>query len=376
MYYVAFPGDSNRIESFGGTPFFVTHALQCAGAQAVGINLPQDRAARVARVVWNGAQVMLGRGRGGFQYTKLYLNRIWRSVPELTEDDVILSIFQIMGDRALESKAKKVFYFDMTLNQLFREYRTVDSLHAQKMAMEYEKNAYHKADLVICKSEWAARDLRETYGLPADKVKVLVPGANLSDDAEQYLLSQTPRPLEDKVRFLFIGKEPERKGLYRFLDAMALLPHLRDKVVLETVGLDPQMVPEKYRAHCEIFKLGFINKTREMQKFCDVMLNAHIGILLSTAEAGGLSLREFQLAGLPVMAPQVGGAPEWVTPGAGIMVGKDEDAAAIAARIEALLADRAGFERMRQVAQGARPTILWSDAARRMIGFIEQARQR
>ena len=370
-YYIAFPGKASDESHFGGTPYYLSKAFNAIGCPSACLDLVPPPRIRWLRLAWNALNLIRGKGKGGFQYSDIYLNHVWQEAPEFSAQDTIINLFQVFGPKALQSPARKVFYFDMTLCQLFREYKLPISLPLQAAAIAKETACFHAADLILTKSQWAANSVIEDYGIAPDKVKAVVAGANVADDLVTYLEHAPPPPPHDRVRFLFIGKEPERKGLFRFLDAVRLLPDLKDHIELHLVGLDESLIPASYRDICPMVIHGFINKKRESQRFCDVMLACDVGILLSTAEAGGFSLREFQLAGMAVIAPRVGGSPEWVEPGAGVFVNPEDDAQAIALLLGNLLARPETIAAMRAAARLGRANIGWRQTARQILAHIE-----
>ena len=365
-YFLSYPGLASQVSCFGGTPYFLAEGLRTIGEDAVGLDLPLGAGLARRRVLWNAKQMLLGRGRGGFQYSKTYFDRVWRAAPQLGRDDVLISLFQIIGERAWAMPGRKAFYLDMTLRQLFSEYGTEVSARSQREAIATETRGYARADKVICTSAWTARSLTQDYGVDPAKVHVVVRGANLPGAVVRDLLAQPQRAMRadgEALRFLFIGKEPVRKGLVRFLEGVELLGDLREQIVVEVVGCDPDELGPRFAGWGNIVHHGFVNKTRDVERFCGILRGADVGILLSTAEAGGISLREFQLAGMPVMSPNVGGSPEWVAGGAGVLVEREDDAAAIAGKIRGMVEDRAGFMAMREAVARARGDMTWIYAA-------------
>lgn len=375
-FYVTFPGDATRISTFGGTPYFITNAINGFGATSQGLDLGRTFETKLRRLLWNGFNVATGRGRGGFQYSDLMLDHLWKKAPAFTKDDTLINVFQLFGKAALRSPARKAFYIDMTLDQLFDFYQLPVSRKIQRMAIAKEKAGYAQVDLVMCKSQWAASSLAETYGVPADRIKVIVPGANVQPALARQLGEIPVSPPGDRLKLLFVGKDSVRKGLLRLLDAMVFLGELQDRIEINVVGVGEDALPVEYRGRPNVNIIGFVNKDREADRFCSLLANSDLGLLLSTAEAGGLSLREFQLAGLGVIAPNVGGSPEWVAPGAGVLVNPTDTPEQIAAILRDLVLAPERVLAMKQAARAALHKMDWRYVISDMISAIDAAAPR
>lgn len=369
--FITFPGDPSDPGTFGGTPYHLLKAMRAVGVPAEGLALRPPITNQALRLVWNSMNLAFHNEYGGFQYSDLYLRSIWRNAPDFTSDDIIINIFQLYGEDVLQSPAHKIFYLDMTLRQLFDDYQIRVSRGAQDIALEKERAGYNAASLIICRSEWAAESVIRDYGIAREKVKSVISGANVSSTMERMLLSAPARDANQVLRFIFVGKDPVRKGLLRFLEAVRLLGDCADKLELHVVGLRESDIPAEYLGACATTFHGVIDKGAEEKRFCDLLLGSDVGILLSTAEAGGISLREFQLAGLAVIAPRVGGSPEWVDANSCILIDRDDDATTIAARVRELVQDRGKIDTMRASARAHRARATWTFAASQIRSYLE-----
>ncbi|MBV9064608.1 MAG: glycosyltransferase family 4 protein [Methylobacteriaceae bacterium] len=354
-------------------------AMQQYAPAAIGLNLalPADHQRR--RYLWNLKQVLQLRGAGGYQYSHKFSEHIWRQDPRIEDIDATINMFQHYGDEFFyKTSARRVFYIDQTLDQLFNFY--VDnariSASQQRAAIEREARQYRDCEKIICKSEWAKASLTGTYGIAPEKIAILKPGGNIEPRAyrefEMRRLGemQSDRPASDAgapLRFVFVGKEPARKGLYRFIDALRFVERAAERVRLTVIGPEVATVPAKYKALEGIEWIGPIDKGRDTARFIDLVSANDIGILLSTIDAGGLSLREFQMLGLGVIAPKVGGSWEMAVEGAGLFVDPTDTPVMIGDLIERLLADRGLVSRLKQTAWDARNTLTLDHAASELL---------
>jgi glycosyltransferase involved in cell wall biosynthesis len=123
---------------------------------------------------------------------------------------------------------------------------------------------------------------------------------------------------------------------------------------------------------------GFIDKRRELARFLDTIADCDVGCLLSRAEAGGISLREFCRLGVPTIAPDVGGAPEYVLSRASDLVPPHAPDEVIASVITRLARDREELARRRRLAFERRHEASWDkaiDSIGRLVGRPSFSRQ-
>src|SRR5262249_38068915 len=190
-----------------------------------------------------------------------------------------------------------------------------------------EREQYLSADLLIAHCRWAADSLIDQYRVPNNRVAVVLPGANISP--RYYAEWETERSMQlatgalsskpsTPMRFVFVGKDGYRKGLDRLLAAMNLIPSVERRMHLTVIGSGPHVLPINLRRTKGVVWIGPISKAGQTKEFVETVGSHDVGVLLSRAEAGGVSLREFQSLGLAVLGPSVGGAPEMLLNGSGI----------------------------------------------------------
>jgi glycosyltransferase involved in cell wall biosynthesis len=221
-------------------------------------------------------------------------------------------------------------------------------------------------DKVIFRSIWAAERAREHYGLEERKVAVVLPGANFSADA---LLAfdqshQSPNRAGPCLKLIFVGKDWKRKGLDRLLGAVRLAREGGANVSLTVVGVSSDQVPSAFHTGLPINWLGFVDKARGVNYFLDLLAQHDIGVLLSRSEAGGISLREFGRVGLPVIAPDTGGSPEFAMSDSAFLISPQATDSSIAEIICHLAADRKNLHNLKQEAHARRRLFDWETSVR------------
>jgi glycosyltransferase involved in cell wall biosynthesis len=366
--YLAVLGNAGESNAWSGIPYHFYHAGKAVGFfdGALDIHAEQLRGRRLA---WNLWQVLRGERFGGFQYSRFCLDRVFGVVERQVTGGEMISHFQLFppGDLARKHRVSFSFYIDMPLSRLFEEYEIKQSIGQAiaREAVRCEKEGYEQAKFVVCMSAWAARAVREEYGIASEKVKVILPGANI-DEAMADRLTARQGEASFEARFSpsqpfclgYTGKHPDRKGLPRLVAAAEILRSRGYPVVVIVVG----HLPAEYRKHPAIRALGYIDKTTQMASFIDSVTRFHLGCLLSYAEGLGISTLECLRLGVPVMGAEVGGIPDCIPRKAGILVPRDATPEVIADAIQVLLDDPTRYQAMRLEARGIRKHYSWKRA--------------
>jgi glycosyltransferase involved in cell wall biosynthesis len=379
--FVSYPGVSSKSDTFGGSPYFLMDGMRAAGLKPTPVDSisPNDRTAR--RLIWNALEVLKGRGYGGYQYSDSFLRGVATAMP-MNERGVIINMFQLYEKVFFDRTSLiKTFYIDQTLSQLFNGYGEtshISSLHRRE-AISEERRQYHLCDRIFCKQSWVAHDLITNYGIPAAKVKVIVSGANVEINRYYQWVSTKSAKSEQlravsrgPLKLIFVGKDWKRKGLDRLIDAIQQLPDHASRFKLSVIGIESTDLPKHYTKVSWIHILGRISKEKDLEKFFEILSAGDVGVLLSRAEAGGSSLREFQLLGLGVIGPEVGGSPDMICEGAGLLVAPGATVAEISRLLDRLERDRTEVEIMKAVARKYQASLLWSETAAQFARELEE----
>jgi glycosyltransferase involved in cell wall biosynthesis len=301
-------GDANDPRTWSGIPYHFLQSAQAGNLIDEGLSLDTEGADwKCRRLLWNGWRYLTGQGKGGYQYSVTALEHTWKPVQERIQDGVVINCYQLYPPSVVSvPRIRKYYYIDMTLKQLFDFYQqrnSVGPVIAQE-ALQREKEGYQAAELVVCHSHWAAQSVIEEYGIKAEKVKAIVPGANLDRETYQrwYLKALQPvRTSDQPLRLVFIGKYWDRKGLDRLLEAVQFVQQQGRKIELSVMGCRREELPAHLRETAHVTWLGFLDKRTEMTRFLNLVTQADMGCLLSRAEAGGMVLREYHALGLVVL---------------------------------------------------------------------------
>lgn len=376
--YLAAVGDVNDPRTWSGIPF---HALQEGRRQGfIDEGLPLGVAGigvRARRYIWNMKSLLMGKGRGGFQYSVEFLEHLWKPFRQTVAEQRILNCFQLYPPSLLSDNSDLSFFLDQTLLQLFDTYgiRSEIGHWIAEDALRREREGYQHASHLIMHSDWAKQSLIDDYGIDEKKVSVVVPGANL--DPEAYRLWSEEKdayPIEcsGTVRLVFVGKHPYRKGLDRLLRAFQILVSKRLDCKLFVIGCDRTSVPADLRNIPEVDWLGFFDKRNASADYLKAVGRCDIGCLLSRSEAGGIGLREYHALGLAVVAPSVGGSSDHIVPGASTLISPNESDREVAEKLIALVHDRNRLEQMKRISWENRHRVCWQSSIESMKQLMGQ----
>jgi glycosyltransferase involved in cell wall biosynthesis len=293
VIFIATSRNSNLKSEFGGTPFNLIKGARESGYMASGIDLAPWWLLHLFRFFWRLWRIVNFKSPFGWQYSEISnwaRGKVLNS--KLTESDSLISFFQIVP----KIDNPYVIYTDCSLKFIFDHYP--ESLRVpndiRERAIKLEQETYANAKLIFLKTQEAIRDLNSNYGIPLNKLILqTVPPNNvitISDKVlrnRQFLLSQ-------EIRFIFIGKDGARKGLDRALEVLRNLQRNGVSLRLDVVG-----TYEFRDSTFDLENIYFHGKLESGSKILVGLLEqSHFGFLLSRSEAAGISLIEFQAAGI------------------------------------------------------------------------------
>jgi glycosyltransferase involved in cell wall biosynthesis len=164
-------------------------------------------------------------------------------------------------------------------------------------------------------------------------------------------------PRRPPTRLINVALHVEVKGLDVLLRAFARLVQRRGPLTLELIGEGPLTLDLRRLAE----ELGVAEHVRFVgtatpEQVAAALRAAHIFVLSSHSENMPLAVLEALCCGLPVVATEVGGVPEAVEAGAGVLA-PPGDAEALADAIETALD---GYERFDRTGIARRAAARWS----------------
>jgi glycosyltransferase involved in cell wall biosynthesis len=213
-----------------------------------------------------------------------------------------------------------------------------------------ETRVYNTLEGLFTMSEWSAAGIRNDYKVPAERVHVSLPGANLN---RWHYVDRSDRSSNRPVRVLMVGGQFRLKGgeyvlewaersrlknweldivtwpgeLPRWVQEILEFPSADLRV---TKRLAPRL--PNVRIHCGIRA----NTPEAMQLFAD----ADIFCLPTQADGSSIASLEAMATGLPVLVGAVGGIPELIKDGVTGFLLQPGDGMDLQCKLERLIADR------------------------------------
>lgn len=194
-----------------------------------------------------------------------------------------------------------------------------------------EKTALTMADAVIAVSEETARDVRELFQIPAERLHVIYNGIDLEEyrpvEGKSALKRLGINPVEPYI--LFVGRITRQKGIIHLVNAIRHLQPGFQVVLCAGAPDTPEIAKEMKRAVQEAQKVrpGVIWVEEMLDRKSKVELYSHAGVFVcpSIYEPFGIINLEAMACGTAVVAAAVGGIKEVVVHGkTGFLVALDQ----------------------------------------------------
>jgi len=229
-----------------------------------------------------------------------------------------------------------------------------------------ETEALRFASGVIANSPATARDLHQHYGVPMDRIAVVLPGTDRSVHQQERL--QITNSKRDAVRLLSVGSIIPRKGFHDLLAALAPIADL--PWTLSIAGDTTRNAGAFAQLIGDIARFGFEGRVHVLGAVSDSELDilftqADAFVLASLFEGYGMVYAEAMAYGLPIIATSGGAIPDTVPSEAGLLV-RPGDVPALTLALKKIMEDAPYRARLSSGAlRAATQQPTWDEAAQR-----------
>ena len=291
-----------------GRPFSILRELRERANVLPIFPLQQTRV--VSRVVRQIASVATGRRYLSDRHPGMLRDFANEAMRRLSSDqyDIVFSP-STLPVTFLEAARPVTVCADATFHSMVDYYPSFSFLsRAQRdIAERLEYQALRRCSLLVYSSDWAARSAVAHYGIAKERVTVLPSGANFgAENTRANVLRWIERRSRDNLRFLFVGKEWQRKGGDIAFETVRVLQRAGYRATLDIVGCRP---PRRVAGHTKVKTHGELSMARSEQrvKLDSLFADAHFLLVPSRAEAFGMVFCEANAFGIPAIAAATGG---------------------------------------------------------------------
>lgn len=210
-----------------------------------------------------------------------------------------------------------------------------------RAAVRKARYAYRNADRALPVSKHLQRAI-EAYGIEA-KFEIV---PNVADTTMFFTAKRTLKKNDEK-RMIFVGNlEPsQHKGYPTLLEALTLLGKRRSDWRLDVIGEGPERLEYQRRTEAAgLSGLVVFHGTKPKREISEMMRGSDLFVLPSRFDNLPCVVVEALASGLPVVSTTVGGIPEMVRDGAGILVPPD-DPSALADALDSVLSNLNSYDR-------------------------------
>jgi len=234
----------------------------------------------------------------------------------------------------------------------------VNSLSHPRLRRRLDGWACRRFHHIVAISESVSRFLIDQHGCRPDRVRRIMPG--WAGEPQPWIAGGRPPTIVSVARL-----RPE-KGHATLLAAFAIVLEHEPTALLVLVGDGPlrAQLEDFAREHGMAANVEFAGAVPDIWPY---LAAADVFALASKIEAFGIAVVEAMAAGLPVVAPAVGGIPELVTPGVTGELFAPGDAEALAACLLAVLSS----DRRHEMASAALATAAHHTMDRTIEKYFE-----
>jgi hypothetical protein len=351
---IVIKGDPTAPGSWSGVPRHLADGFAELGCEIVAINAEVPRegflAKRLRRTWADQAASDLFAAASGLRASR----RLKRAGP-------IDGVVAMGSGYTLSTTRPFVTFEDMTVAQAVREGGAVYAGLSERAVAKWQdrqKRIYERARACCVASYWAAESIREDYGIPAEKVRVVGVGHNV-EMAEPARSWEVPH-------FLWVGADWSRKSGEAIVAAFRRVRERHPDATLDLVGAHPEIEEDGVAGHGRL-PLGSAQGQRQYR---ELLRRATCYVMPSENEPLGIAYLDAASAGVPSIGTTSGGARDAVADG-GRVVDPADPEALVGAMLE--LCDPETARTLGERARVRSELYTWRAVAERILKALDPA---
>lgn len=322
------PGDPTARSTWSGIPSQIVDGLAERGLEVRCIDVDPPRPVmRWGSALAGGA--MLGSiARSGTTPTPRRLRGVGSMSPaiaairsevaarRIAESGSLDGVIQVGTGYSVANRAPIVTIEDMTVVQAREAGSAWQGMSRRAFASRVarQRDAYARATACCATTRWAAASIVSDYGVHPEKVHVVGIGRNVEPQRERARREWSP------PRFLFVGREWERKNGPRVLAAFARLRAEHPDAQLDVVGGHPPLRADGVVAHGVLA----LDQEGDRARLSALYARATCFVMPSLHEPSAQAYVEASAWGVPSIVTANGGSVELVGDG-GVVVDPLDD---------------------------------------------------
>ena len=373
--------DASDITAWSGVPYHILTHLEKQNVQ-IEILSPFSKVFKGALAPAKLYARLIGRNvtLDHFQLAlRSYASQIRRRLRERPVD-VIFSVGSIPVS-LLRCKQPVIIWADAVFHQMYGYYtggfQNLTDAGIRRGKWQ-EETALARCTFAAYSSRWAADAARQLTD--PGKVVVIPFGASipvrhtLQDVRNWSRVRSAQRMASHNCELLFIGVDWKRKGGAAAVETARLLNEAGVNTTLRVVGCEPSEPLPNF-----VQVLGFLNKSAldGQSRLDELLRSADFLILPTTAETNGVVFCEASAYGVPSIACETGGVPDYVRTGVnGVCLPPKSSPADFALTVREILSDPARYEELSLGGFREYETRLnWESSVRALVDLCSRARK-
>ncbi|MBC8297437.1 MAG: glycosyltransferase family 4 protein [Pelagibacterales bacterium] len=306
------PGNPFDHKSWSGTLRSITTTIQNMGHKVLWHGkIPRASLfLRIKNILYN----LFNGKKYRWQHSIEHSKKIGKIISARIEDmnyDLILAIVASTESAFVNINSPIIYISDATFDSMVNYEKSFSNISSRSIeeGNYLEKKILQRSTYILYPSDWPINSALKYYGISEKKIIKAKFGPNLPNLPKKYELKDINIKQEKILKLLFVGVKWNSKGGPIAIEALNELNKRGINTELTIVGCKPK--GEKCNG---LIIKDFLDKSNEQDLKCirDLYYASHLLILPTRNEAVGIVFAESAAFGLPCVASNTGGIPDYI----------------------------------------------------------------